>query len=216
MVTAEDNARFQEALRRFDAENERDPNTELVDGTPRPHEWIDAQRLHAWVMKLRPEASEALQLASRCQHICRWELPRASYPATRPGYHQWRIQLRKVHAAISGRILREVGYDDAMAEAVQALNLKKNFPADPEARTLEDALCLTFLQWEFPDFARRTDPPKMIGILRRTWPKMSPAAHEEALRLPLPEPARALVVRALAGDEELPPSTDAGAGGEQA
>ena len=210
MVSAEDNPRFQEALRRFDAENERDPHTEPVDGVPTPHEWIDARRLHAWVVKLRPTAGEALQLASRCQHIRRWELPRVSYPMTRAGYHQWRIQLRKQHAGISGGILREAGYDEAMVEAVQALNLKKNFPADPEAQTLEDALCLTFLQWEFPEFASRTDAAKMIGILRRTWTKMSPAAHGEALRLSFPDEARALVEQALAGDEP----TEAKAGGQ--
>lgn len=194
----ENNGRFSEALRRFDAENERDPHKELVDGVPVPHEWIDAQRLYAWVLKLRPEASEALRLAARCQHICRWALPRDSYQMTRTGYHQWRVQLRKLHAEISGRILREVGYDEEAVQAVQALNLKQNFPADPEARTLEDALCLTFLQWELPRFAARTETEKMINILRRTWTKMSPAAHAEALGMPLPESARHLIEQALA------------------
>ena len=203
--TIENNARFQEALRHFDAENERDPNLELVDGTSTPHEWIDAQRLYAWVLKLRPGASEALRLAARCQHIRRWEIPRASYPLTRAGYHQWRIQLRKFHSETSGRILREAGYADATVETVQALNLKKNFPADPEAQTLEDALCLTFLQWEFPHFASRTETQKMLGILRRTWSKMSPAAHDEALRLPLADGPRLLVEQALAGETSSAP-----------
>ncbi len=199
----EKEGRFEEALRRFDAENRRDPNVEWVDGVETPHEWIDARRLHDWVLKLRPDAGEPLRLASRCQHICRWELPRDSYPATRAGYHQWRVKLRKFHAEVSGRVLREAGYDESMVAAVQALNLKKNYPADPDAQTLEDALCLTFLQWEFPAFARRTETTKMIGILRRTWPKMSAAARGEALRLPLPDDARALVERALAPDEPV-------------
>ena len=194
----ENNAQFLEALRRFDAENERDPHKELVDDVPVPHEWIDAQRLYAWVLRLRPDASETLRLAARCQHICRWALPRASYQMTRAGYHQWRVQLRKLHAEISGRILREVGYDEKSVEDVQALNLKKNFPADPEAQTLEDALCLTFLQWEFPHFATRTETEKMVNILRRTWGKMSSAAHAEALAMPLPDGSRVLIAQALA------------------
>ena len=194
----ENNARFLEALRRFDAENERDPHQERVDDMLVPHEWIDAQRLYAWVLKLRPDAGEALRLAARCQHICRWALPRASYQMTRTGYHQWRVQLRKLHAEISGRILREVGYDEKTVEDVQALNLKKNFPADTEAQTLEDALCLTFLQWELPRFAARMETEKTVNILRRTWAKMSPAAHEEASGMQLPDGSRALIAQALA------------------
>jgi hypothetical protein len=199
-------ARFQEALRRFDEANAADPHLQEADGAAHPHEWLDAQRLHGWVMRLCPQAGEALQLASRCQHIRRWESPRDAYPMTRAGYHQWRTYLKKFHAETAGRILRECGYEEEMILRVQALNLKKNFPADPEAQTLEDALCLTFLQWEYAGFAGRFAPEKVVHILRRTWGKMSPRAHEEALRLPFDGPAKEMISRALAPDD----STTAG------
>jgi hypothetical protein len=35
-----------------------------------------AQRLTDWVLRLSPDATEELRLAARCQHICRWEIPR--------------------------------------------------------------------------------------------------------------------------------------------
>src|SRR6202040_4017163 len=142
-----DPARFAEALRRFDEENSRDPNMEQCDGAARPRELVYAQWLTDWVLKLCPEASEELRLAARCQHLCRWMVPRDSYPMTRAGYLQWRATLKKFHAQKAGEILREVGYDENAVHRVQELNLKKNFPNDPEGRVLEDALCLVFLEF---------------------------------------------------------------------
>ena len=191
--------RFASAIRRFDAANARDPNTELVDGGPQPRELVYARRLTDWVLKLCPEASEALRLAARCQHLCRWEIPRASYPMDRPGYLRWRAELKKFHAQKSGDILREVGYDDDLIRRVQDLNLKKNFPADPECRVLEDALCLVFLEHQFADLAAKSDDEKMINALRKSWHKMTPAAHAEALKLKFAPREQALVQRALVG-----------------
>jgi hypothetical protein len=74
--------RFEAALRRFDEENARDPNLEAVAGIARPRELVYAQWLTGWVLKLCPHASEALRLAARCQHLCRWTVPRDSYPLT--------------------------------------------------------------------------------------------------------------------------------------
>ena len=188
------NERFDAAIRRFDAENSRDPNSE--NGQPR--ELLYAQRLTDWVLKLCPNASEPLRLAARCQHICRWESPRENYPLTRPGYLKWRADLKKFHAEKSGAILREVGYDDATIHRVQDLNLKKNFPADPEVRVLEDALCLVFLEFQFAALAAKSDDEKMINALRKSWEKMTEAARAEALKLSYNDREMQLIRRALA------------------
>lgn len=142
-----DAGRFEAALRRFDEENACDPNRETADGLTQPRELLYARRLSDWVLRLCPNASEALRLAARCQHLCRWEIPRNSYPMTRAGYLQWRATLKKFHAHKAGDILRELGYPEDMIRRVQDLNLKKNFPSDPETCVLEDALCLVFLQY---------------------------------------------------------------------
>jgi hypothetical protein len=188
------NEKFDAAIRRFDAENSRDPNSE--NGQPR--ELLYAQRLTDWMSKLRPDASEVLLLAARCQHICRWESPRENYPMTRPGYLKWRADLKKFHAEKSGAILREVGYDDATIHRMQDLNLKKNFPADAEVRVLEDALCLVFLEFQFAALAAKSDDDKMINALRKSWEKMTEAARAEALKLNYGPREKNLIERALA------------------
>lgn len=194
---ANDPERFERAIRRFDQENARDPNTELADGQPRPRELVYAERLTEWVLRLAPDASEALRLAARCQHLCRWQIPRNRYPMDRAGYLKWRAGLKEFHAERAGEILREAGYPPELAGRVQALNLKKDFPHDPEVRVLEDALCLVFLQWQLADLAARTAEDKVVNALRKSWNKMTPAARNEALRLPLGPRERALLDRAL-------------------
>ena len=192
-----DPARFEKAVCRFDEENERDPNSEVVNGSPRPRELAHAEWLTEWVLRLCPEASEVLRLAARCQHLCRWMIPRNSYPITRPGYLQWRAELKKFHAQKAGEILRETGYDDVTIRRVQDLNLKKNFPSDPESRVLEDALCLVFLERQFTVLVDRTGEDKVVNALQKSWKKMSPAGQAAALKLEFGPREKTLLVRAL-------------------
>ena len=194
-----DAQRLEAALRRFDEENARDPNTESADGVAQPRELLYARRLSDWVLRLCPDASEPLRLAARCQHLCRWEIPRHSYPMTRAGYLQWRTTLKKFHAQKAGDILRGLGYPEDEVRRVQDLNLKKHFPGDPEARVLEDALCLVFLQYQFAALAAKTAEAKTINALQKSWQKMTTAARAEALKLNYGESEKALLERALKG-----------------
>ncbi|MGD0744920.1 MAG: DUF4202 domain-containing protein [Verrucomicrobiota bacterium] len=194
-----DAKKFEAALRRFDDENSRDPNLETVDGVPHPRELLYARRLTDWVLRLCPDASEELRLAARCQHICRWEIPRNSYPMTRAGYLQWRAMLKKFHARKAGEILRELGYAEDAVRRVQDLNLKNNSPNDPDGRVLEDALCLVFLQFQFADLAARTADDKTVNALRKSWGKMTVAARAEALKLNYGPREKGLLEHALKG-----------------
>jgi len=193
-----DSERFKRALARFDEENSRDPNREIVNGMEQPKELVYAQWLTDWVLRLRPDASEELRLAARCQHLRRWEVPRSSYPMTRVGYLQWREGLKKFHAQRAGEILKEVGYPEEIIRRVQNLNLKKDFPKNPETRVLEDALCLVFLEHQFADLAAKTAEDKMINAVQKTWKKMTEQARAKALELSFGEKEKKLIEKALA------------------
>ena len=190
-------ARFYQALKRFDQENARDPNFISVRGHLRPRELVYSEWLTEWVRRLRPDASEALLLAARSQHLCRWMIPRNSYEMTRDGYLLWREDLKKFHAAKAAEILRQAGYSEEEILRVNALNLKANRLTDPECQTLEDALCLVTLERQLGDLIAKTPPEKMAEILKKTWRKMSEPAREEALQLPLSP--RALELCKVAG-----------------
>jgi hypothetical protein len=192
-----DSARFQRAIQSFDSANSKDPNIELAQGKSWPREVLYAVRLSEWVLRLAPGASEHLRLAARAQHLCRWEIPRNSYPMDKPGYLRWRNDLKKFHAKKAGQILAESEFTEAEIEKVLNLILKKNFPADPESRVIEDALCLVFLEYQLADLASRTSDEKVVNALRKSWKKMTEQARQAALKLNYGPKELALIQQAL-------------------
>jgi hypothetical protein len=155
--------RFALAIAAFDRENARDPSLEVVAGAARPRELVQAERLSAWVTRLAPDASEALRLAARCQHLRRWEIARSEYPQGRAGYLQWRTRLGRFHAEQSAKILTELGYDAETIAAVGRINAKVGLRSDPDVQTMEDALCLSFLEHELAACAKDFRSWKSIG-----------------------------------------------------
>lgn len=187
--------RFKQAIARFDAANAADPNKEIFEGKEYTKEHLYAERMTAWLEKFEPNASEALQLAARAQHICRWKIPRSDYPMNRKGYNDWRTTLAKFHGDTAAALMKEVGYDDALCEKVKELLLKDRIKlADPDGQTLEDVICLVFLAYYFIPFAPHYTEPKLIGIVQKTWKKMSERGHNAALELAPALPADLLAV----------------------
>jgi hypothetical protein len=193
--------RFARAIAAFDAANAEDPNRESGDGRERPKELLYAERMTAMLARFAPDASEPLQLAARCQHIQRWKIPRAEYPMTRVGYHQWRNRLRDFHADRAATILRDAGYDAAAIARVRALIRKEALKSDAEAQVLEDVVDLVFLESYLAGFVAAHaayDEAKFTDILAKTAKKMSTRGRDAALTLIALPPALApLVHRAM-------------------
>lgn len=190
--------RFERAVACFLEQNGRDPNFVVVDGGSAPKERVAAERLATWVQKLEPNGSEALHLAAYCQHLRRWEIARNDYEEGRIGYLKWRKALGRFHADEASAVLREVGYDETTIEAVRQINMKLSLQSNPDCATMEDALCLSFLEHEFAEFSSKHPDDKVIDIVVKTWHKMTERGHALALTLPFDARSLALVQRALA------------------
>lgn len=193
-----DTERFQRAIARFDAANAEDPNRDAANGRDRPRELVYAERMTAMLARFAPEASEVVRLAARCQHIQRWKIPRADYPPTRVGYHQWRLRLRDFHAELSATILREAGYDDATIGRVRSLIRKEALKTDAEAQMLEDVVDLTFLESYLDEFVAKHpdyDEAKFVDILQKTGKKMSARGRDAVLAMISPPAALLPVIR---------------------
>ncbi len=188
--------RFGRAVERFDAANAEDPNRERVDGEEHPKELVYARRMTARLDRFRPDAPEAVRLAVRCQHIRRWTIPRADYPAGREGYRRWRTDLARFHAETAAGILRDAGYGEDVVARVGTLLRKERLKADPDVQLLEDVVCLVFIEHYLAGFAPKHDEEALAGVLRKTWRKMSDDGRRAALALDLPENLRLLVERA--------------------
>ena len=144
-----------------------------------------------------PDAEEVLRLAVRCQHLQRWEIPRDDYEMNRVGYLKWRNDLKSFHAEKASEILREVSYDDALIKQVQFLLLKKQLKKNRMTQSLEDVICLVFLEYYFEKFSDKYQEEKLIDIIQKTWKKMSEKGQKAALELPLSDASLQLISKAL-------------------
>ena len=93
-------------------------------------------------------------------------------------------------------VLEKVGYPKEIIEKVQAINLKKNLK-DPETQTIEDALCLVFLEFQFEEFIQKTPEEKIPKIIQKTWGKMSEKGRAFALKLSLSKNGLNLIKKSL-------------------
>ncbi|OYX24988.1 MAG: hypothetical protein B7Z06_08040 [Flavobacteriales bacterium 32-35-8] len=190
--------RFESAIILIDNKNSEDINTYQVHGLEISTELVYSQRMSQKLLQFEPNASEELQIAARAQHICRWKIARNEYPMDRVGYLKWRETLKKMHADLTSEILKEVGYDTEFIDRVSFLIHKKLIKKDGESQTLEDVICLVFLEYYFEDFAEKHEDDKVIDILQKTWVKMSDKGHSEALKIKYSEKSLSLIKQALA------------------
>jgi hypothetical protein len=193
-------SRLANALAAIDAANAEDPSLAESNGARRPAELVYGERMTEVLGELHPQASEALQLAVRAQHLRRWTVPRDTYPMDRTGYLRWRTDLKRKHADMAADIMRAANYDEAEIARVGSLIRKERLKQDAESQALEDVACVVFLKHYVDEFAAKHDDDKLISILRKTWAKMSPHGHAAALRLALSPRVAGLVGRALAPD----------------
>jgi Domain of unknown function (DUF4202) len=209
----------------IDAAHSLDPNSyTLADGTFVPYELHYAHRCSYYLsLHICPDPSSdtttatetkfdsstthpLLATACRAQHFRRWEIPRSSYPAGKPGYLSWRTFLKRRQAEQIHDLclLPECNFTPEEAARVAALVRKEGLlkgegKGDAEVQILEDVACLVFLEMELEGFEKGLgDEEKMVGILRKTWAKMGERGRELALKVEMGNRGRELVGKALA------------------
>lgn len=194
------------ALDAIDSANWADPNLEVLAGESITREYAYSLHMTRWLYELDPDPSERLQIACRAQHIERWKIPRSDYPEGRKSYYEWRQACGRMHGRRAAEIMAECGYPDSECERVEVILTKRELRKDADTQLLEDVACMVFLEKYFAQFYADNveyDREKWLRIVRRTWGKMSPRAHERALALSsdLPGHLRALMQEALADSD---------------
>lgn len=192
--------KLDKAIQLIDSAHSKDPTiTTTSSGETTPYELHYAQKMTHYLTLRLPDASDSLRLAIRAQHLRRWEVPRSSYPMTRPGYHAWRTYLKKRQAELAIQLCIEADYEQSEAERVGALVRKEDLKVDEETQALEDVACLVFLDDQFEEFEKSHDEDKIVGILRKTWGKMTPKGQEMAKEMKMEGRPKQLLEMALNG-----------------
>ena len=199
---SEQQSTYDEALALIDAANREDPNQVTADGREWPKELLYSERMSDMLERYRPDADNTMKLAIRAQHIERWKSPRNAYPMDRIGYLTWRKDLYKIQANTAAKLLLQAGYDETEVNRVSNAVAKKNIKGNPDTQLLEDVTDLVFLEHYMLAFVARHpdyDEEKWIGIIQKTWHKMSTEAHQFALSgaVRLPESLAPLIQQAV-------------------
>ena len=189
--------RLDRVMAAIDAVNARDPTAIEAEDELLPKALVYGQLMSAVLDRFMSEAPEVLLIAARAQHIERWVSPRATYPEGRMGYLTWRKDLQQHHATRCGELMQGAGYAEDAIEKVGALLRKERLKYDPLTQTLEDVVCLVFLQYEARAFIALHDDDKVCAILAKTARKMSPHGLIEAGKLSLDDRLAKLLTDAL-------------------
>lgn len=197
--------RFDALVRAIDAANADDPRSTEIGGAKRPYEQVYSERMTARLAAMYPDASEALRIAARAQHIRRWDIPRADFPEGRAGYNDWRRTCREHHGKVISEIMGRHGYaPDEIARVVMLIK-KEQLKKDRESQALENVVDVVFVEHYIEDFLAKYssyDEDKVIDIVGKTLRKMSPKGHQAALALDMPDAKRALIMKAVEREAE--------------
>ncbi|KIC13667.1 DUF4202 domain-containing protein [Leisingera sp. ANG-Vp] len=171
-------AQLTQVLEAIDTANTQDPT--LEDGQPAA--LLYGQRMSAEQARLFPDASDALQIAARGQHVERWKLERASFPEGRAGYLAWRKAEAEHHAEVVTALMQNAGYGADDVDAAAKMLRKEGIKRDDQVQALEDIICFVFLKWYFAPFAAKHPADKVQRIVEKTARKMSADARARVLR----------------------------------
>ena len=195
---------YEKALALVDRANSADPNRVQADGRDWPKELLYSERMSDMLQRYAPDADDVMKLAIRAQHIERWKSPRDAYPMDRIGYLKWRKDLYKIQADTAAGLLQQAGYDEESIDRLRKAVAKKNIKGNSDTQLLEDVTDLVFMEHYMLEFVGKHpeyDEEKWIGIIRKTWNKMSGEAQEFALsgEVRLPESLLPLIQKAVSG-----------------
>lgn len=125
----------------------------------------------------------------------------------RAGYLTWRSKQKSLAATQVAELLASPAIQPPISAEdiarIGGLIRKENLSTNEETQVLEDAACLVFLDDQFDKFEKESgiDEDKMVGILRKTWVKMSEEGRKLAVEVELSERGKALIGKALEPQE---------------
>ncbi|MEE9428478.1 MAG: DUF4202 domain-containing protein [Paracoccaceae bacterium] len=205
-MTFQTTDRFNAVITAIDAVNAEDPRKITVDERDLPYETVYADRMTETLADMYPDASELLRIASRAQHIRRWQIPRDTFPMNREGYQKWRLGMRQLHAELVGGIMEGQGYSsDDIAEVGMYLR-KERLKRVADSQALENVVDVVFLNYYWNDFVEKFSDysdDKLIDIVGKTLRKMSSHGHAAALALDLPPETTRIVLAAVEREKDF-------------
>lgn len=193
---------FERVVELIKSANSEDPNQESDGEKSWPKELLYTHRMADMLERYAPEADDVMKLAIQAQHIQRWQSPRDAYPMNKQGYYQWRTNLYQFHADTLAALMQTAAYSETDIERAKRAVAKKALRSNSDTQLLEDVSALVFIEHYMLPFVNKHpeyDEEKWLGIILRTWNKVSEKGQKFALsgELKLPESLVPLITKAI-------------------
>ncbi|MFC1647978.1 DUF4202 family protein [Nanoarchaeota archaeon] len=150
--------------------------SEVLKNSPQPFDDKHGIKTRQWLLKLKPDASEEMQVAALIHDI-----DRAVPPRVIRGKEEYYDDYKKRHAMRSAEIaqhfLIENGYDEEKSQKVRDLVEKHEVGGDSESDFLRDADSITFFDSIVNDY-ESTGAAKLETKIRFMYSRCSERAKE--------------------------------------
>ena len=140
---------------------------EIISGSSVPEDQLHAENTLEWLLKLKPKADQALQIAALAHDI---ERANEKQKIKRKDYEGF-DKFKQAHADNSTKILREVlkecGVDETVTKEACRLVDKHETGGDKNSDLLKDADSISFFENNLPHYYNREGQEETIR--RATW-----------------------------------------------
>lgn len=151
----------------------------VLKKSPLDFETTHAQLVHKWVLILKPEADEALQIAALSHDI-----DRAITGITEKDLKDFSKidEFKKEHAERSAQFISEIlkkhNYSDTAINKVKLLVTKHEVGGNEEQNILRDADSLAYFEYNIPSYLKRNGQERTKEKIKFMFERMSPKAKE--------------------------------------
>lgn len=163
---------------------------ETLPNSPIEFEPVHSKLTLKWVLKLKPDADEALQIAALSHDI-----ERAVTGITEKDLKDYSkiSEFKKEHSLRSAKIicdlLKKQGYSKEIIEKVKHLVENHEFGGDEESNILMDANSLAYFEYNVPFYLKRNGEERTKKKIRFVFDRMSEKAKEIVRKFRFKNPA---------------------------
>jgi len=165
----------------------REEIKEIIRESPIEEDLGHSETTLQWLLKLKPDADEALQIAALAHDIERGVTKKSetSLSDYKNGYAEYKKQHASMSAKIISEMLQRYGYDDKFAEKVKKLVENHEVGGSPETDVLRDADSLSFFLYNLSFNLKRNGREIAKEKIKFMYSRMSEKAKEIAQKIDL-------------------------------
>ena len=168
----------------------------ILPNSPLDFDLEHARIVLKWVLRLKPDADEALKIAAIAHDI-----DRAITGITEKDlkdYSQINV-FKKDHSLRSAQFIREIlekhGYDTQIISKVVHLVENHEFGGDNESDILRDADSIAYFEYNIPGYLKRNGKERTIGKIKFMYNRLSEKAKKMVMDMPYKDPELGQLVK---------------------